>query len=351
MKLRILLICISLLFNGCTLLYSYSDNLPEKIEQWIKEKNYRTALDTIDYIKPGHKDYRKIQKQKKRILKKLEQHETAVIEKSRHLAETGEWLKAFALLDKASEQIGDTKKLIRHRQQLLQQRSRIIYQYENDWLQSQARFVASQLPFYYKISKTAENGESDILDMVAFQQLRLATIEQLTERSQQLFQQSRYDESLKQVELALTMEPDRETRQLLQKIKQHIRKNTRLKKLARFKQNQELLARLLQGHSYDILKQAKQEVNWLRDNAEGNTGYLQLARQLGQHLEMGLKQYFNTARKLYSKGKTQEALSIWQELVAIEPDYPKLKSHIQRAEKVLEKLKKLSNKPAATSKP
>lgn len=45
-------------------MYSYSDNLPQQINQWIAEKKYNTALNTISHIKPSHKDYRVIQRKK-----------------------------------------------------------------------------------------------------------------------------------------------------------------------------------------------------------------------------------------------------------------------------------------------
>ena len=52
MNTRFILILLSLTFSGCTLLYSYSDNLPQRIERWVAEKKYNTALYTIDYITP-----------------------------------------------------------------------------------------------------------------------------------------------------------------------------------------------------------------------------------------------------------------------------------------------------------
>jgi len=73
--------------------------------------------------------------------------------------------------------------------------------------------------------------------------------------------------------------------------------------------------------------------------------YLELAEKLKERLNAGVKQRFEAARSLYSKGKIQEALSIWLELKELEPENIKLQSHINRAEKILTKLKKLTNKP------
>jgi len=75
--------------------------------------------------------------------------------------------------------------------------------------------------------------------------------------------------------------------------------------------------------------------------------YSELVAQLKKHLKQGIKQHFEAGRKLYSKGKTQEALSIWLDLKDLDPQHPKLQAHISRAEKILIKLEELSNKPAS----
>ena len=107
-----------------------------------------------------------------------------------------------------------------------------------------------------------------------------------------------------------------------------------------------MLTKLSQGYSYEILKETKKTINWLNKIKNNGKVYLQLIAKLKKHLEDGEKQRFEAARNLYSKGKTQEALSIWLELKELNPDNAKLQSHIERAEKVLIKLKKLTNKPA-----
>ena len=84
----------------------------------------------------------------------------------------------------------------------------------------------------------------------------------------------------------------------------------------------------------------------MNKNKEDNKSYQTLIDKLKKHLAKGVKQRFEAARNLYSKGKTQESLSIWLELKELDPNNTKLLSHIERAEKVLSKFKKLSNKPA-----
>ena len=142
MKIRFFLLFLSISLSGCSLIYSHSDNLPQRIDQWMAEKKYSVALNTIDYVKPAHQNYRLIQKKKKRILKLIISYENAAIEKSNQFSSQGRWIDAFELLDEVENNIIDTTKIEKHRAKLLKKRNKIITTYENDLLYSQAEYLA-----------------------------------------------------------------------------------------------------------------------------------------------------------------------------------------------------------------
>ncbi len=345
MKLRFILILLPALLSGCSLIYSYSDNLPQKINEWISNKDYKTALETISYIRPGHKYYALMQRKKLIIKTQIEKYESRVISRTEKLVEKGEWLAALRLLDEAEQHTGPSVTIQKQRNKILQQRNRLLQDYEQDLLTSQANYIIEKMPLYREIRKTVTDKESDEIDISGFIDLKNDTAQKLVRHSRSLIQRNRYEQALKNIELAQKLSPPVESRQEIRQLKKLIRKNTRIKKQKHYSQAKDLLVKLKQDRSYSSLKEAYKNINWLKQNSDGDNKFLQLAEQLQQHLDKGMKRFFFTARKLYSKGKTQEALSIWLELKNIDPDYPELQAHIQRAEKVLNKLKELSNKP------
>ena len=165
MNTRFLLILLSLSFSGCSLLYSYSDNLPQRLDQWVTEKKYNVALNTIDYIKPGHKDYRTIQDQKKLIVKQMNSYESAAIEKSTLLVTQGNWIKALKLLKEVADNIIDVKNIKKHHANLLSKRQIVISAYENDVLYNQATNLAAEMELYGKIKKTVSKDEKNQLNI------------------------------------------------------------------------------------------------------------------------------------------------------------------------------------------
>lgn len=344
MKLRILLLISTLSFSGCALLYSYSENLPQRIDGWVAEKKYNTALNTISYIKSNHKDYRIIKRKKVIIQQKMLSYEKAAIEKSMQLSSQGEWVKAFNLIDEVSNNIVETNKIDKHRAILLIKRNKVISSYENEILYAQAKNLADKMKLYERISKTVLEGETNQLNISEFNNARKETILRLTRRSEQQHRNALYYEAIATIELAFKLNPDKEIASRLSEIKKRIKQESKQIKAFQIKEAKSLLSKLSQGYSHLILKRTKDTIKQLSKNKDNP--HLELIRKLQKHLTAGVNQNFEAARSLYSKGKTQQALSIWLELKKLEPENPKLLSHIERAEKIMSKLKTLSNKPA-----
>ena len=132
---------------------------------------------------------------------------------------------------------------------------------------------------------------------------------------------------------------------MLEEIRNSIRSEDKLQSKSYISATKSLLKKLSQGYSHAILKETKETIRWFKRNKSVTKQHKVLIRKLEQHFDTGSTQNFEAGRNLYSKGKIQEALKIWLELEKLNPDHPKLKSHIIRAEKIVKKLESLSNKP------
>ena len=346
MKKIILLLTVPLFINGCSLIYSYSDDLPQRLSQWENDNKYSLALNTISHIKPGHKDYSLIQKKKKNLLAKMDKYEQTTIEKSQQLSHQGEWLSALQLLDEAEDNILDTTHIIQQREKLLNERELVIEAYEKEVLNIEVNNLVHKSDLYKKINKTVTKNERNELKIEEYDDLRAEVSLKLANKSERQLKKGEYSKALSSIKLALSLNPDEKLATRLNNIKQQVAFANRNKKPQYISEAKDLLTKLTQGYSQEILKETQEKIIWLDELKENDEDYIKVIKQLKRHLKRGIKQRFEAARKLYSKGKTQEALIIWLDLRKLDPDNPKLLSHIERAEKVLQKLEKLSNKPA-----
>ena len=342
MKNKIFIILLLPFLSGCSLLYSHDDTLPQRINQWVLNGKYKTALNAIAYIEPNHKYYNALQQQKREILQYLINYESDAIIKSNQLARQGRWLVAFEFIDNVSENIPNNKKIISHRAILLQQRGKEIKSYEAEILNYQAKSLSEKMKLYDDIKKTVTPYEKNNLNITEFDKSRNETILKLTDQSEHQYNESRYNKAKSSADLALKLRPNKDLVIRLNKIQHRVKKELDIKTIYFVSSAKSLLSKLSQGYSHAILIKTKETIFRLKDNKEIKNNYKTLIAKLEKHLQTGTNRYFKAARKLYSMGKIQEALSIWLRLKELDPEYPKLMSHIKRAEKILQKLNKIT---------
>lgn len=344
MKYYITLLVIIITLNGCSLIYSYDSNLVQRVQQWMNEEKYITAIETINRIPATHPHYHELQINKREILERLNKLEQQTIKDSRSLAKQGEWLLALKRIDETEVKLVNAKKLAEHKQKLLIQRNKLIRKYEHEHLNAQARYLSSRIAFYEKIRKTVDKKEDHEFNRVEFDKLCQETSARLLQQAEYQYKENKYAKALTTINLALSLNPDKATTSRLKTAKNLIQKLNKTKQQAHIVSAESLLISLSQRYSYALLKETKNKLDWFNQNKERKRAYRVVIKKLEAHLMLGTKHYFNMARKLYSIGEVEEALSIWLKLKEIVPNYPKLNSHISRAKKILHKLKRLSNK-------
>ena len=344
MKNSLLTIPLFLLINGCSLLYSYDDNLTQRIEQWIEEGEFKIALNTISHVNSNHKHYKTVQQQKKKITRYLINYENDAIIKSNHLARQGNWLVALNYIDQVSENIPDNRKILLHKKTLLKQRDEIIKKYEAQVLNHQAKNLVEKISLYDGIKKTVTTDEKNQLDIEEFDRLKNKIIKRLTHQAENYYRKNEFEKAENSTSLGLKLKPTKDFSLRLNKIKKLIQEKNNIKNTFRINEAKALLKKLSQGYSRSILKKTKETIKQMRESKKTSKTELDIISKLEKHLKIGVRRYFKAARKLYSEEKIQEALSIWLSLKDLEPDYPKLDAYIKRAERIVKNLNKITNK-------
>ena len=175
------------------------------------------------------------------------------IEKSTRLSKQGNWISAITLLEEVEGNLVDTHKIKKHREKLLEKRNKIIINYEDDILNNQAKSLINKMKLYKKIKKVVSKSESNELNISEHDDLRQKTSLRLAERSEQEYRNRRYNKAFSSIELALNLKPEKYIVLRLTETKKQIQKETKRKRKSYIKEAKELLTKLSQGYSYDIL--------------------------------------------------------------------------------------------------
>lgn len=345
------LLVIQLLFGGCAYLSSYSTELPEKIETLIEQQEYGEALAMLEYVRPSHADYNQLMQQKKHIEQLIPEFETTTIKQARKLTREEKWYPAQQTYEQALAKVPQSKRIRDAQQEFLIKRDNYLKQLELNLVLNRANWLIKNAPVQKEIVRVIPDEYQRYEELRDYPEKVDETAAQLVNCVQSALDASDYDLAetcLKLAERIGSKNIDKKqlaiaTKKLTQAEKAEIKKQN--------DKTRALIAELKQGYSQDNLVRARSHLNVLRKQNSSDTTSIKLRNELEQRYHEGIDQKIAAGRRLYSSGKIQEALDVWNSLLEIDPGNQKLESHIDRAERVLQKLERLSSEGATVQPP
>lgn len=337
--------------GGCAYLSSYSSNLPDKIDELIAQQQYGKALDIIDYVKPADKDYATLMRQKKKIRKLASQLESRALRAGKKYISQKEWYKAEMVYRDALDKYPQSRKLQEAQQQFLKKREKYLQQLERALLINKAKWLISNAPAYKKIKYALPNDYERYPALRNYNEEVIATGDKLMDCLRQALDRKAYDLARTCLQLAEKIgSPDIDQKQLASARKQLARvERQRISK--RNAQTRALIAELKQGYSHDNLQRARHQLDALAKQSHPDAESRKLRKELETLFRQGIDQGIAGGRRQYSQGNIKQALQIWTDLRRIDPGNQKLAEHIDRAERVLKKLQRLSKEGGAVKPP
>ncbi|MDZ7662380.1 hypothetical protein [Thiohalophilus sp.] len=337
-------IALSLLLSNCAYLHSFDANLPEKIDQWVEEEKYQKALNTLEHVKPDNDNYALLMRKKEQILHLADKLEQETIASANRLVARNEWHKASQLYEETLKKIPEHEKLRQSHAGFLDKRQAYLEDLELRLLIKKGAWLGNSSDLYRQIKNTVPGNYQTVSGIRDYERDRQQALQALIECAQTASAADKLD---------LT----RTCLTLAQRIDSRVQDDPRLasarKKISRAKeaslrqykqQTTDLLANLRKGYSLDNLQRSHDHLKNSNDFSTLDSEALDLLDDLDKHLKTGIEQRMESARRLYSAGKIEHALKIWESLQTIAPDNQKLEAYIERAHRVLKKLRQLQEK-------
>ncbi|MDH5444844.1 MAG: hypothetical protein OEY52_04755 [Gammaproteobacteria bacterium] len=334
----------SLLLPGCAYIHSLDENLPGQIDIWIKNKDYGKALDTLYYIQKDHKNYNQLMRQKETVVKLAGLFEQDILEKGAQYLIKRDWHHADETYEYGLDKLPNNRKLkkahnefIHKRTVYLKQLKLRILQNKTQWLINDSKIrneISRVIPKNYSarwllqdhnldIDSTSKTLIECVSDSIKNHELEVA--KQCLKIANQLtpspYFQNKFIEASKQLEQAIQLRS--------RKLSKSGKKTLRTAQMA-----------LAKGD----FNMAHQNINLLPVEDQKNGQVLKFKNILEEQTEDYVDKTITEGRRLYSKGKVQEAYLLWKSLKPISPDNERLQNLIDRAEKILRKLHKIGNK-------
>lgn len=349
-----------LLQSGCTLLTSFSKG-EAQIDQWVQEKEYGRALKVLGRVDPKDPDYLEAAARRRQVEALAAGYEHDVRQRNNRLLQQGKWAEALDSYDEALRRLPESAVLKDGLARLHRQQAQELETLELKRLTDQGNWLTQTLPTYRQMAQvdprnpTAQNRlekkrrEAEMLaDELALHGNRslannqLAQAERLLTLAAELSDAPAIGESLKKLRQQQALAARQEANE-----RQRRQERARAAERKRQRSIDTLLGKFNQAFEEQQYDAARQHLQALADNNLETGRYRTLQQRLNRAIDQEASRQFESGVNAYSRGQFEQAAGHWRQVLALQPQNKQAQEHLQRAERVLEKLQQLKEKQQA----
>lgn len=354
------MLLVSLLnLGGCAILPSLEGDLNAQLDRYLDSGEFGKAFDTLSYVRKDHPDYAHLMARHSQVEKRARAYEQAQIRRAADFTARGEWAQAFETYRNAINKFPHSAPLRSELQEFRRKQERRIEELKVERLVARARWLERTVALQESIVQVDPGDwvESYQLDRYKSEAVELAG--ELTRIGSAALEQEQLGIAARTLPIAARLNPNPSAANANDRLghaeanQAQQQRRSQLKAMQRLRQRETTttLAEFRQAQSAGDLPQARQLMLRLveidSENAEVQSERSQFEAQLnkvlGTHLEAAIS--------LYGRGRFDEAVAHWQRVLAIDPHHEQARAGIERAERVMQKLKQLREKQGSATAP
>lgn len=371
----LVLLCATIL-SGCAYVQSFRGDLSGQIDRWMEQHEYGKIIETVDHVSPSRSEYKELAAKRDEAVKRAREYEKSVISHARALTRANDWYKASRLYEAALEKVPQSKPLNKAYADFLRQREAYLAELNRRILLSKGNRLRIEVPAQKEILRVDPDDYEARRRYRELDRDAVETAEALTRCAETSIRAADYTLAKRCAKLANELRPSEESEALLALATRRLNRVYAMRKpksqpkpkpaKARKKapkaaaaaapgankaSQADLMQAYLRAWEENDLEAARGYMQRLRAKDKDSPKLKKLEAELNASIAVRVKQGIGFGRELYSDGQIQPALDEWRELLKLDPDNKELQDHIARAERVLEKIEKLSERHKAPARP
>lgn len=301
--------------------------------------DFQRALYFAKHLDPEHPDYEAVQKALPSLHSAIREFELRSIRKAEAAAAREEWATAYDILEHAMTQWRATAPLLNaHRgiRKAEDQRRREIL---GTLLLSEARWRIARDARAAQLQSLTDRGSQRRYR--EWQRRNREVAEKLARLTDFFAEQGDWDRVRDYLASARALVPDSGREELLDKARQELAEAAREYRMSRHRQQLEEARTLLERYRSTSRLQDLLAVRKFLSQHQGNDALAAMKRTVEELTEERFQRDVKRGEALYASGQYQQAYEVWKGIAPLAPDDMELRKKLERAEKVLSKLKSL----------
>ena len=345
----VLIIIFQLSLSNCAYIYSQSNNVAETVQNLTKEKKYGLALKTLSYISKDHSNYVYLMSEKKRIEIQAKEYEKKSLHQAAKFSSKKQWAAAMKIYNQAHRNLPDSENIKKARDKFIEKRDKYLNLLKNKLLVSNAKTLRKKTATTKEIAQVNPNdSKAKKLLSSHIREVNL-TADKLIVCAEDSLKNNDIQLAEECIALASNLSTSNDNKKKIKRISLRIKNDRKKHSKIIKKSNPKITKKLSQVKNNAELILYKNELDILYQKNKSNKKIIRLKRKLKERINLVLKKGIKQGQELYSQGRIQQALNQWNQLHQLEPSNIKLNDYIDRAQKVLKKLRSLSNNPNVVS--
>lgn len=352
---------------GCAGIMQPTGNINERIDYWLDQREYGKALELVaDLNEHPSPDITNLQEIQKKILSQAERYEQQVMVNAEKSAANSDWHTALALYQEALSRLPNSEILQQGQQQLLQRQEESLARLELDQLIAQAEWMSKDLLISKKAASTDPDGwfvqyklgrkEAEAQDLAielaehgrrALGLRDLALAKRILPLAMSLYAAPEIEAANRRLQ-ELLKEDEIEQKRIIDEQQKLIddqqKKKKRIFNIKVQKKSKQLMADFKKAYEENNLVKAQQLMRKLEKLSINNKELQELSKQFDNDVAEHVQHLIETGVTHYSRQQYEQAIGAWKEAKVLDPKNERLTTDIERAARVLEKLKSLREK-------
>ncbi|HQU15554.1 MAG: hypothetical protein B7Z66_00720 [Chromatiales bacterium 21-64-14] len=331
---------------------------PQHIAHLLAHQQYGQALAALQNIPAGTPDAATLRVMRLQAQAQAERYEQQQLEAAHREERAGNWRHAEKTLRDALGRYPGAP-LRSALDTLHERRVRRIQEIDRDLLVAWGQWLNTALPAREELKRIAPFS---LLDQLRIKQLefeRQNAAEGLTACGRDALRADHLSEASRCLTLAQQLQDTPAVRQALGQLAEKSADRARQEALEKQRSLEEALRRRqadLRNLVQDAIangewQQARVSLTKLMALDKGNQELARLKRALDEAVAVRIQQLLDQGNMLYREGKIQKAKDVWDAVLALDPEQQQARANVQRAQRVLNKLRELQEQSAKPAPP
>jgi tetratricopeptide (TPR) repeat protein len=318
---------------------------PELVEGIRQQVEVRQRLQGLE---PGDPDYGRHTADLKAAKNRIWQFERHVIAAAVRYEQKQQWREADHIFIRALKYVPNSEILQAARKQMEERREAREQTLRAELSINEGEQLLKDARSYKQIAQLKPSSLLTRLEINAYQRKRRKVSTQLLSQGKLAIEHRDYALARRCLAIAERLDSTEEVRDALQLANARLNHNRRVGSLPQQALREGSLQAQIEQYQQSLAKGdlslSRRQLIQLQQKFPDNPVIQTLEAELRILIEAKVAAASQHAKVLYSEGNVQQALSLWQEILPLDPDNPDLQLNISRAQRVLENLRALREK-------